>query len=64
MTEAKASKVTAEDIAVAEKWCKDEIRRLHFAPALNGCGMTKEWEEQLRVMMTMLCLCEAAKERQ
>ena len=62
MSNKKTTKVAAEDIDVAEQWCRDEIRRLHFAPYINGCQMTNEWEAQMRVMMTMLHLCQQAKE--
>ena len=40
------------DIQKAIKFCTDEIRRLRYAPMLNGCEMTPEWDEQLEIMET------------
>lgn len=31
------------------KYFKDEIIRLKNAPVINGCKMTEEWEEQIKI---------------
>ena len=37
----------------AAHWLNEEIERLKLAPAINGCGMTLEWTEQLEIMETL-----------
>lgn len=37
----------------AARWLNEEIERLKLAPAINGCGMTPEWAEQLEIMETL-----------
>lgn len=39
----------------------EEIQRLQYAPKLNGCPMTEEWEEQLEICEYLLTL---VKEKQ
>lgn len=35
------------------RWLNEEIERLKLAPAINGCGMTPEWAEQMEIMETL-----------
>ena len=43
----------------AKKWLREELERLRRAPALNGCPMTQEWAEQIRVFTVALEAIEA-----
>lgn len=43
----------------AKKWLREELERLHRAPDLNGCPMTQEWAEQIRVFTVALEAIEA-----
>lgn len=38
----------------AKKWLREELERLRRAPDLNGCPMTQEWAEQIRVFTVAL----------
>lgn len=43
----------------AKKWLREELERLRRAPDLNGCPMTQEWAEQIRVFTVALEAIEA-----
>lgn len=43
----------------AKKWLREELERLRRAPDLNGCPMTQEWAEQIRVFTVALESIEA-----
>ena len=42
----------------AKKWLREELERLRRAPDLNGCPMTQEWAEQIRVFTVALVAIE------
>lgn len=46
-------------IEEAKKWLREELERLRRAPDLNGCPMTQEWAEQIRVFTVALEAIEA-----
>lgn len=46
----------------AKKWLREELERLRRAPDLNGCPMTQDWAEQIRVFTVALEAIEAAPE--
>ena len=49
------SELYTEDIAdKARAFLIEEIQRLRYAPKLNGCPMTEEWEEQLEICEYLL----------
>ena len=43
----------------AKKWLREELEQLRRAPDLNGCPMTQEWVEQIRVFTVALEAIEA-----
>ena len=43
----------------AKKWLREELERLRRAPDLNGCPLTQEWAEQIRVFTVALEAIEA-----
>ena len=43
----------------AKKWLREELEQLRRAPDLNGCPMTQEWAEQIRVFTVALEAIEA-----
>lgn len=45
--------MTPEKRSVAIKWLQEEIRSLHLAPKINGCG-PENWADLLEVMETCL----------
>lgn len=45
--------MTPEKRETAIKWLKEEIRSLHIAPKINGCG-PENWADLLEVMETCL----------
>ena len=44
----------AMDYDNAIKFCIEEIKSLHLAPALNGCEMTQEWADRYEAALDAL----------